>query len=130
MGEESHLEKNPVVSVVDDDASVRSAMSSLLRSQGWETRLYASAEAFLKSGRVDDVTCVISDVEMPGMNGLEMQQRLLRDGHALPIIFITAFESPAVRTQALDSGALCFLIKPADGSILLQCLQKLLHEAG
>jgi FixJ family two-component response regulator len=123
------LEKNPVVSVVDDDASVRSAMSSLLRSQGWETRLYASAEAFLDSGRVD-VVCVISDVDMPGMNGLEMQQRLLQDGHALPMIFITAFASPAVRAQALDSGALCFLIKPADSSTILQCLQKLLPEAG
>jgi FixJ family two-component response regulator len=127
--EGSHLKTNLIVSIVDDDESVRTATSSLLRSLGWQVCLYASAEAFLESGTASDVTCVISDIQMPGMTGIEMQQRLLRSGHAPPIIFITAFESEVARKQALESGALCFLNKPVDGAAISQCLQKLVQDS-
>lgn len=114
-----------IVSVVDDDESVRVATSSLLRSLGWDVCIYASAESFLESNRLDEVACVISDIQMPGMTGLQMQQRLREMGHALPIVFITAFASESVRRQALEGGAVCLLSKPVDGAVVSQCLEKL-----
>jgi FixJ family two-component response regulator len=125
MIEDMHLAAPPLVSVIDDDESVRAATSSLLRSLGWEVHLYPSAESFLESGHFDEVACIISDVQMPGMTGLQLQQRLHELGLALPIIFITAFASDAVRRQALDGGALCFLGKPVDGAVVLECLSTL-----
>jgi FixJ family two-component response regulator len=125
MIEDMHLAAPPLVSVIDDDESVRAATSSLLRSLGWEVHLYPSAESFLESGHFDEVACIISDVQMPGMTGLQLQQRLRELGLALPIIFITAFASDAVRRQALDGGALCFLGKPVDGAVVLECLSTL-----
>ncbi len=125
MIEDMHLAAPPLVSVIDDDESVRAATSSLVRSLGWEVHLYPSAESFLESGHFDEVACIISDVQMPGMTGLQLQQRLRELGLALPIIFITAFASDAVRRQALDGGALCFLGKPVDGAVVLECLSTL-----
>ncbi|MFM0228061.1 response regulator transcription factor [Paraburkholderia dipogonis] len=117
-----------IVSIIDDDESVRIATSSLVRSLGWDVRLYASAEDFLASGQISDVACVISDVQMPGMTGLEMQRRLLGGGIALPIIFISAFVSETVRRQALDDGAMCVLSKPVDGAAVSRCLETLQGE--
>lgn len=114
-----------IVSIVDDDESVRIATSSLVRSLGWDVRLYASAEDFLDSGQIADVACIISDVRMPGMTGLEMQRRLLDGGITLPIIFISAFASEKVRCQALGDGAICVLGKPVDGVAVSHCLERL-----
>jgi FixJ family two-component response regulator len=125
MAEGSRLHNHSIVSIIDDDESVRVATSSLVRSLGWDVRLYASAEDFLASGLIGDVACIISDVQMPGMTGLEMQRRLLDDGVALPIIFISAFASEAVRRQALDGGAMCVLSKPVDGTAVSHCLEQL-----
>ncbi|KDR34454.1 response regulator receiver protein [Caballeronia grimmiae] len=125
MIEDTRLTFPFLVSVIDDDESVRAATSSLLRSLGWEVHLYPSAESFLESGHFDQVACIISDVQMPGMTGLQLQQRLRELGLALPIIFITAFASDAVRRQALDGGALCFLGKPVDGAVVSECLSTL-----
>ncbi|GAB5096965.1 response regulator [Caballeronia sp. LP006] len=113
---------NPVVSIIDDDESVRIATSSLVRSLGWEVRLYDSGEAFLNSGSIADVACIISDVQMPGISGVEMYRRLVDRGVAPPIIFISAFASDAMRKQALDVGALCVLGKPVDGAQVMHCL--------
>lgn len=112
----------PIVSIIDDDESVRVATSSLVRSLGWDVRLYASGEAFLKSGSVADVACIISDVQMPGISGVEMYRRLAGRGAAPPVIFISAFASDAMRKQALEVGALCVLCKPVDGVQVSQCL--------
>ncbi|MFP3503800.1 response regulator transcription factor [Burkholderia sp. SIMBA_062] len=109
------MQNYPIVSIVDDDESVRVATSSLVRSLGWSTKLYASAEQFLASDDVLDVSCVISDVQMPGISGLEMYRRLLDSGVTVPVIFISAFASDAVGRQALDMGAICVLSKPVDG---------------
>jgi FixJ family two-component response regulator len=123
------LYNNLIVSIVDDDESVRTATSSLVRSLGWGARLYASAESFLESGLVADTACVISDVQMPGMTGLELQRRLADDGYHLPFIFISAFRSDSACEQALARGALCFLNKPVDGSVVAQCLDRLRDES-
>ncbi len=128
MAEDSCLKNHQIISIVDDDDSLRHAMSSLLRSLGWGVRLYSSAQAFLQSGRLDDITGLVSHIDMPGMTGLEMQQRLLTDGHALPIIFVTAYATEAVRRQALKNGAVCFLSKPVDESVISRCLQALQRE--
>jgi FixJ family two-component response regulator len=119
-----------IVSIIDDDESVRIATSSLVRSLGWDVRLYVSAEDFLAPGQIGDVACIISDVQMPGMTGLEMQRRLLEAGITLPIIFISAFASETVRRQALDGGAMCVLSKPVDGAAVLRCLETLQAEGG
>jgi len=124
------LHSHPIASIIDDDESVRIATSSLVRSLGWDVRLYASAEEFLASGQIADVACVISDVQMPGMSGLQLQRRLIDDGITLPVIFISAFASDAVRRQALDDGALCVLSKPVDGAAILRCLETLQAERG
>lgn len=124
------MHSHPIASIIDDDESVRIATSSLVRSLGWDVRLYASAEDFLASGQIADVACVISDVQMPGMTGLQLQRRLIDDGITLPVIFISAFASDAVRRQALDDGALCVLSKPVDGAAILRCLETLQAERG
>jgi len=124
------LHSHPIASIIDDDESVRIATSSLVRSLGWDVRLYASAEDFLATGQIADVACVISDVQMPGMSGLQLQRRLIDDGITLPVIFISAFASDAVRRQALDDGALCVLSKPVDGAAILRCLETLQAERG
>lgn len=124
------MHSHPIASIIDDDESVRIATSSLVRSLGWDVRLYASAEEFLASGQIADVACVISDVQMPGMSGLQLQRRLIDDGITLPVIFISAFASDAVRRQALDDGALCVLSKPVDGAAILRCLETLQAERG
>ncbi|MBN3763361.1 response regulator [Burkholderia sp. Ac-20365] len=119
------MHNHPIASVIDDDESVRTAMSSLVRSLDWDVQLYASAEAFLASGVAPEVACIISDVQMPGMSGLDMYRHLLDKGVTQPIIFISAFASDAVRRQALDLGALCVLTKPVDGAEVSRCLAQL-----
>lgn len=118
-----------LLAIVDDDDSVRVATSRLVRSLGWEVRLFDTATAFLDSGCAADVDCVISDVQMPGVTGLEMQRRLADAGLRVPLIFITAFSVEATRKQALDNGALLFLSKPVDGAALQACLDDIARAA-
>jgi FixJ family two-component response regulator len=101
-----------IVSIVDDDASVRAAMQSLLRSLGFVAFVFESAEDFLRSPRVDDSSCLITDVQMQGMSGLDLQDRLIAQGSRIPIIFITAFPEQNIRSRAQASGARGFLEKP------------------
>ena len=112
--------KGPRVSIVDDDESVREAIKSLLRSVGVRADSFASAEEFLNSGYQNDAGCLILDVRMPGMGGLELQQRLAFAGRRIPIIFITAHASDEeARRRALQSGAIDFLLKPFNEEVLL-----------
>ncbi|SAK52835.1 chemotaxis protein CheY [Caballeronia temeraria] len=113
------------VSVIDDDESVRVASSSLLRSLGWDVSLYASAESFLDADSLDGLACIITDLNMPGMSGLQLQQRLRELKPGVPVMFITAFASDAARRQALDGGAVCFLSKPVDGTVVADCLERI-----
>lgn len=124
------MSKVPVISIIDDDVSVRIAISRLVRSLGYAARAYASADEFLKSQHVDDTWCVIADVQMPGMTGIELQEALKVQGHSLPIIFVTAFPEETIRARALKDGAVCFLSKPFDGSVLIDCIDSALARCG
>ncbi|MFL9937434.1 response regulator [Paraburkholderia sp. RL18-103-BIB-C] len=112
----------PVVSIVDDDSAVRVALGSLIRSLGWQVRLYESAEEFLSSGQVAHTSCLISDIRMPGMSGIEMHERLRAHGHAPPTIFISAYPTPALQAKAASNGALVLLQKPYQAAALTHWL--------
>ncbi len=118
----------PVISIIDDDASVRAATNRLVRSLGYIACTFASADEFLRSPHVDTTSCVIADIQMPGMSGVELQDLLRAQGRRLPIIFITAFPDENVRARALDAGAVCFLSKPFDGATLVKYLDVALEE--
>ncbi|WP_423199610.1 MULTISPECIES: response regulator transcription factor [unclassified Cupriavidus] len=116
------------MSIVDDDEAVRLATASLVRSLGKPTRLFASAEEFLQSGQIADTACLISDVMMPGMSGVDMRDEMLARGHAPPTIFITAFPSADIRAKALGNGALTVLAKPVDPDAIAHWLRVALGE--
>ena len=112
-----------VISVIDDDTSVRAATVDLLDSAGVTCQAFASAEAFLASRWLARTSCLILDVSMPGLSGIELQRKLLQDGHSIPVIFITAFPREQMRAQAAASGAICWLLKPYSGTELLRCIR-------
>jgi FixJ family two-component response regulator len=116
----------PVIAIVDDDDSFRRATMSFIRSLGYAVLQFASAEAFLKSNQLRDADCLISDVQMPGVNGVELQGKLIDEGHRLPIIFVTAFPEMKSRARALAAGAICFLGKPFNDEVLITCLNEAL----
>jgi FixJ family two-component response regulator len=113
----------PLVAVVDDDESVRASVGSLVRSIGRTALTFASAEAFLGSAEAEATGCLIADIQMPGMNGLELQETLVTQGRRLPIIFITAWPEDRIRQQVLASGALCMLSKPCDSDALVNYIE-------
>ena len=108
------MQADQIVSIVDDDEGVRVTTASLVRSFGWKTRVFASAEEFLQSAHIEDTSCLISDVRMPGMSGIDMYARLLELGYNLPTIFITAFPTADLQERILMDGALACLAKPVD----------------
>jgi FixJ family two-component response regulator len=112
-----------LIAVVDDDASIRAATDNLLRSRGYAVRKFASAEDFLRSAELSGTSCVITDVRMPVMGGIELQAILRAQGCTLPFIFITAFPEDVVRTQAMNGGAMCFLTKPFDAPTLIKYVE-------
>lgn len=117
-----------VVAVIDDDASVRTATDNLLCSHGYLVDTFASAEEFLQSARLSDSACVIADVQMPAMSGLDLLIHMRAQGYAAPFIFITAFPEESVRARALRAGAICFLAKPFAGPALINCLEAALNR--
>jgi FixJ family two-component response regulator len=117
-----------IIAIVDDDGSVRSAMRLLLRSFGYHSIAFESAEEFLHSSSVQDVSCVVTDVKMPGMTGVELQHCLITTGHRLPIIFMTAFPEESVKLRALSAGAHGFLTKPCDPQSLINCVETALQS--
>jgi len=119
-----------MISIVDDDESVREATKGLVRSLGYNAATFASAEEFLSSDRVHDTSCVIADVQMPAMSGLDLQAHLLAEGYRVPFIFITAFSIDSARARALKAGATCFLAKPFAGEALIKCLDTALQGHG
>jgi FixJ family two-component response regulator len=120
-------EENPtVVAIVDDDELIRNALHGLMKVAGFRSLAFASGEEFLNSGEVDRVACLIADIRMPGMSGLELQSELKKDQRRIPIIFITAQGDEKMRMQALRSGAVKFLTKPLDRGVLLDSVRKAL----
>jgi len=112
-----------MVAVVEDDESYRAAVRRLLKSAGLPVRSFASAEDFLKSGRQQETGCLIADIQMPGMSGLDLQAKLNAEHCPIPIIFITAHGDEEMRLQAMRAGAVKFLAKPFDGAILLDSVR-------
>jgi FixJ family two-component response regulator len=115
--------KIPLISVVDDDDSVRESIRGLLRSVRFVVAVFASAEEFLSSGRVRDTDCLILDVRMPGMSGLELQRCLVASHPKMPVIFITAHGDEELRSRALSDGAVDYLLKPFSEKALLNAVQ-------
>jgi FixJ family two-component response regulator len=111
------------IAIIDDDDDVRDATRQLLRSHGYLTLAFASAEEFLKSGEVIQASCVITDVRMPGMSGAALQARLIDQENSVPIIFVTAFPEQKVKDQVLAAGALGFLVKPYAEENLIDCIE-------
>jgi len=115
--------KTRFVAVVDDDESVRSAIFGALTSVGLHARLFGSAEEFLDSNLQSETACLISDLQLPGMSGLDLQTKVAEDGWRTPIIFITAYGDPKMRAQAMRAGAIEFLDKPFDDNFLLDTVR-------
>lgn len=120
------MSKAPVISIVDDDESVREATKGLVRSLGYATATFASAEEYLRSDRVRDTSCLITDVQMPGMTGVELQDRLIASGKRTPVIFVTAFPEENIRARVLEAGAFGYLSKPFNDECLIECLDEAL----
>jgi FixJ family two-component response regulator len=116
------------ISVIDDDASVRVATNNLLSSHGYQVNTFASAEDFLRSTGGDDASCVVADVQMPGMSGLDLLAQVRTQGNSVPFIFITAFPDESVRARAMKMGAFCFLAKPFAGPVLIDCIETALNR--
>ena len=112
--------KPRLVAVLDDDELMRSALQGLLKAVGLPSQAFASAEEFLSSGQQHQIACLIADIRMPGMSGLELQAELNTEGCRIPIIFITAHGDEKMRMQALRAGAVEFLAKPFDDEVLLE----------
>ena len=115
------------ISIIDDDDSVREATKSLIRSLGYAAATFSSAGEYLRSESIWQSSCLITDLQMPEMSGVELQRRLTTDGNDTPIIFMTADSDDKTRSQALNAGAVGFLRKPVDAEILIECLDKALR---
>lgn len=122
--------KAPLISIVDDDEPNREAIEALVRSLGYTVATFASAEEYLRSDCLESSSCVITDLQMPGMSGADLQDRLIADGCHTPIIFMTAFSEEKIRARVLGAGALCFLSKPFSDECLIRCLDKALRSPG
>jgi FixJ family two-component response regulator len=119
----------PLISIVDDDDAHRSSLENLIRSVGWRAQGFSSAEAFLSSNRAHDTRCLVLDVRMPGMSGPELQRQMAVANSHIPIIFITAHEDDAQRSQALEAGAVAFLHKPFYEEELLNAIDAALKHS-
>jgi FixJ family two-component response regulator len=121
-------ENTKVIAIVDDDAAVRVALEGLLRSAGLTARAFDSAERFIESGQQFQIGCLIADIRMPGMSGLELQSKLNSEQCRIPIIFITAHGDAQMRMQALRAGAVEFLAKPFNDEVLLETVRAALEN--
>jgi FixJ family two-component response regulator len=117
-----------LVAIVDDDESHRRATESLLRAEGYSTAVFGDAESFLSSANRASANCLVTDMRMPGMSGLELYRALVATGARIPTVLITAYTNDATRLQALDAGIACFLGKPFAAEDLLECIREALAE--
>lgn len=122
--------EKPLVSIVDDDIWARAGIGELVQSLGYRVSTFESGRDFLESDRVKDSACVITDLQMADMSGLELQRQLRVLGHCMPIVFVTAFASEAHRAEAINAGAIGFLAKPFDEQALIECLSRAIGRSG
>ena len=116
------MSEAPLIAVVDDEKLARDGMRELVESLGYNAATFTSAEDFLQSGVVAQTTCLITDLQMPGLSGLDLQQALQSRGYHTPVILVTAYPTDKHRTRALNNGAVGFLSKPIDDRWLIECL--------
>jgi FixJ family two-component response regulator len=119
-----------MISIVDDDLSVRESTKELIESLGYEALTFASAEEFLESHWVSDTSCLITDLQIKGLSGVDLQKRLVDEGRAIPTIFITAFPDDKTRVRVLNAGAIAFLSKPFSDETLIHHLNTALADFG
>jgi FixJ family two-component response regulator len=124
------MDSPALLSVVDDDESVRESLPDLLREFGFAVRVFSSAEAFLESDVMDQTTCLILDVAMPGMSGPDLQRELLNRNRKIPIVFLTAHADEAMRHRLVERGAVECLFKPFNETALLDAIHKALRRNG
>ena len=117
-----------MIAIIDDEELIRASLQGQLKAAGLRALTFASAEEFLQSGELKHASCLIADVRMPGMSGLELQSKLNEDHYTIPIIFITAYSDETIRMQALKRGAVEFLIKPFDYDGLLESVRTALNS--
>jgi len=121
------MPKASVISLIEDDRFVRESMRRLMRSLGYSVEAFSSAADFLASAYLVDTTCLIADVHMPGMSGVELHRHLIGAGYAIPTILVTAYPDDDVHVRALKDGVVCYLRKPVDEKRLVHCLRTALH---
>jgi FixJ family two-component response regulator len=124
------MPKKPVISIVDDDEAVREGTKDLLTAVGYSVKAFVGADAFLKSRSAGGTSCLIADMRMPGMSGLELHSRLRDAGRRVPTILITAFPDDRTRARAMRAGVTCYLSKPFNEDDLLGCIRKALEPKG
>jgi len=132
QGRERHLKtamSRTLISIVDDDEPYRDSIQKLVRLLGYHVEAFSSAAEFLGSRLMPETTCLVADVHMPGMTGIELHERLVESGHAIPTILVTAYPEEALRDRALKAGVVCYLSKPVDDYELEQCLRTALKRA-
>jgi len=122
------MAKTSLVSVVEDDQYFRDSMRRLMRSLGYNVEAFSSATNFLASPRLIETSCLVADIHMPAMTGIELYKHLVEAGHAIPTILVTAYPDDAERARALNDGIVCYLRKPIDEEHLLQCLRAALES--
>jgi FixJ family two-component response regulator len=118
--------KSAQISIIDDDEATRIALAALMRAKGFEAKVYESADDFLRSGAHNTSQCIITDIQMPGLSGIELKQRLNDGKCATPVIMITARAEKRLHALALESGAFCLLRKPFKAHALLECVKRAL----
>ena len=128
MSDMSSVKRTNLVAVVDDDDLLRVALRRLLKASGLAAISFESAEELLNSGRLSEIACLIADVRMPGISGLELQARLKAEQRPVPIIFITAHGDAKMRIQAMRDGAVEFLTKPFDNAVLIEMVRSALED--
>ena len=118
------MSKAPLIAIVEDDDFFRESMRRLMRSLGYTVEAFPSAADFLASGRLGETACLIADIQMPGMTGLELYARLIEVGNKIPTLLVTAYPDEARRARALKDGIVCYLLKPFDDNDLVDCVRK------
>lgn len=126
ISEPQQIAGRPLISIVEDDGAVRESLKSFILSLGYASRTFAAAEEYLASEILHSTACLISDVQLPGMSGLDLQARLIADGHRIPMVFVTGFVSETIRARVLTDGAVGYFGKPLDPDALIECLERAL----
>jgi FixJ family two-component response regulator len=122
------MTKRPLISIVEDDQPFRESMRRITMSLGYSVEAFPSAAAFLASPRLAETACLVADVQMPGMTGIELHRHIINAGYAMPTILMTAYQDEAVRRRGLKNGVVCYLSKPVDDDCFERCLRSALNS--